>query len=66
MIVGLALLEGTAFLGILAYLIEAQPLALGVTGIAILCMLLKFPTRSRVQAWLERQTEQLTELRQKM
>jgi hypothetical protein len=64
MILGLALLEGTAFTGCTAYLMEAQPFVPGVVGVAIVLMLCKFPTAARVRAWLERQAEALTELRQ--
>jgi hypothetical protein len=64
LIIGLALLEGAAFLGCIAYLLEAQPYVLAVTGVAILLMLLQFPTESRVLAWLDRQADQLRELAQ--
>jgi hypothetical protein len=64
LIVGLALLEGTAFMGSIAFLLEAVPLAAGVTGLALLMMLLKFPTRRGVHDWLERQADRLAEIRQ--
>jgi hypothetical protein len=64
MMIGLALLEGAAFLGCIAYLLEARPLALGVVVVAITPMLVNFPTEARVRAWLERQADQLAELRQ--
>ena len=40
MIIGRALHEGAAFLGCIAYLMEAHPVALGVAGLSILLMLL--------------------------
>jgi hypothetical protein len=64
MVVGLALLEGTAFFGCIAYLVEAQPFACGLVVLAVILMLLKFPTEGRVRAWLEHQADQLVELRQ--
>ena len=64
MIVGLALLEGAAFFGCIAYLVEARPFALGVVLVAVLLMLVNFPTEGRVRAWLQRQADQLAELRQ--
>jgi hypothetical protein len=64
MIVGLALLEGSAFLGCIAYLLEAQAIALGVVGAAIVLMLCRFPTEARVRTWLERHAAVLTEMRQ--
>src|SRR5206468_1268858 len=63
MIVGMALLEGTGFMGCIAYLQEAQPLALGVVGVVVVLMFLKFPTAQRVRARLERMADQLTEMR---
>jgi hypothetical protein len=63
-IIGLAILEGTAFFGCIAYLLEAQAFALGVIIVAMLLMLLNFPTEGRVRGWLERQTDCLAELRQ--
>jgi hypothetical protein len=64
MILGLALLEGAAFLGCIAYLLEAQSIALGVVVVAVALMLMTFPTEPRVRAWLEQQFDQLAELRQ--
>jgi hypothetical protein len=62
MIVGLALLEGTAFTGCIAYLMDANPLALGVVAVAVFLMLGKFPTEQRVRAWLERQAAELNRM----
>jgi hypothetical protein len=62
-IVGLAPLEVAAFLGVVAFLLEGQPVALGVPGLAIVLMLIKFPTRGQVQAWLDRQRERLEAMR---
>lgn len=64
LIVGLALLEGVAFLGCIAYLLEARPFVLGVVLVALTLMLVKFPTEGRVRAWLEQQANLLAELRQ--
>ncbi len=62
-IIGLALLEGAAFLGCIAYLLEAQPFALAVVLVAVILMLVKFPTEGRVRSWLEHQADQLAEVR---
>lgn len=64
MIIGLALLEGIAFFGCIAYLMEAQPFVLVVVIVAAILMLLIFPTEGRVRAWLEQQSDRLVELRQ--
>jgi hypothetical protein len=62
--VGLALLNGPAYLGCIAYLLEAHPIALGVVAVAIVLMLWKFPSEGGVRIWLERQAEALNELQQ--
>jgi hypothetical protein len=64
MIVGLALLEGAAFLACIAYLQEAQLYVLGVVLAAVVLMLVIFPTEGRIRSWLERQADQLVELRE--
>ncbi len=63
LIVGMALLEGSAFMACTAYLLEAQPPALGVVGAAVLLMLWNFPTTGRVRAWVEQQTDALEQQR---
>lgn len=57
-------LEGMAFFGCIAYLVEAQDFVLGVILVPVILMLLCLPTESRVRAWLEKQTDRLAELRQ--
>ncbi len=66
MIIGRALHEGAAFLGCIAYLMEAQPLALGVAGLAILLMLIRFPTEYRVKTWMRRQLDWLEKAREQV
>lgn len=62
-LVGWALMEGVAFFGCIAYLLEAEPAALGVTGAALLVNLLTFPTRGNVRRWLETQRTRISDLR---
>jgi len=64
MIVGMAMLEGTAFMGCLAYMIEGKLLDLGVIGVCVALQLSMFPTERGVCSWLERQSAALAELRQ--
>jgi hypothetical protein len=59
MILGLALLEGTAFFGAIAFLLEAQPFVLAVPGVAIVLMVVQFPTEGRMRAWVSEQLEHL-------
>jgi hypothetical protein len=63
-IIGSALLEGPAFTGGIAYMLEANPLGLAVIAVAVLLMLYRFPTAERVRSWLERQAAVLTEMHQ--
>jgi hypothetical protein len=62
MIVGLAMLEAAAFTGCIAYLLEANPLALAVAVVAMILMIARFPTETRSRDWLEKKTEALADL----
>jgi hypothetical protein len=64
LIVSMALLEGPAFLGCLAFFVEGQFFMLGIVTVAIVAMLLKFPTEGSVRSWLYEQTNQLQHIRQ--
>jgi|SRR5581483_1644734 len=64
LIVGLALLEGAAFLGCIAYLLEVTPYALGAVVLALGIMITHFPTGSNVMSWIERHEELLRTLRE--
>lgn len=65
MLIALALLEGAAFMGCIAFLIEKQPFVLAAVLVALALMLAQFPTEGRVRAWLERQAGQLAAMRQR-
>jgi hypothetical protein len=58
-IVGAALHEGPAFLASVAYLIEANPIALGLALLLLGAMIVRFPTRPRIASWIDRQQELL-------
>jgi hypothetical protein len=62
--INLALLEGAGLFGGIAYLLEAEGLALGVPVAALVVQALNFPTQQRVRRWLENQTERLNQARQ--
>jgi hypothetical protein len=66
LITGLAPLEGAGFLGGIAYLMEAQSIALGTVGLAILMMLFRFPTTARARTWVRRNVNELNEMRQRV
>jgi hypothetical protein len=61
LIIGDALLEGAAFYFLVAYLVEGQLLALIVAGFFLVILILQFPTRSRVERWIERQQELISQ-----
>jgi hypothetical protein len=63
MIIGFALLEAPAFLGCIAFLLEARLYVLAVVALALAGMLLRFPTEGRVRAWLWQQQERLNRMR---
>lgn len=54
-IVGLALLEGGAFLNLVVFLIEGSPVSLGAAIALLLIMATQVPTRSGLDSWVERQ-----------
>jgi hypothetical protein len=58
-ILGGALDEGPAFFATVAYLIEQNALALVVVGVCLAALLLRFPTRDRVERWIALQEEKL-------
>lgn len=55
MIVEMALLEGAAFFNVIAYMIEEHWWSLVVAGALVVFMAGTFPTRGRVQAWVQDQ-----------
>jgi hypothetical protein len=55
-IVGCALFEGAAFMNLVGYLLEAELVHLAVAGLALLCIVVHFPTSGRV---VQRVDEQL-------
>jgi hypothetical protein len=59
LIVGAAFLEGTAFLATIASMVERNPIALGTAIVLLGTLIARFPTADRINAWLERQLEQL-------
>jgi hypothetical protein len=59
LIVRAAILEGAAFLGAVAYLLTGNPVPACVVVALLATMLVDFPTRTRVESWLERRQEKL-------
>jgi hypothetical protein len=52
-VIACALLEGAAFTSIAAVMIEHQYWVFGVTAVLLVLMLVQFPSRTRVEQWLE-------------
>lgn len=55
-IIRLAIIEGGAFFNGVAYLTEKVWWSLAAMGLAILLMLVGFPTHTQIKAWIERRT----------
>jgi len=62
LILGLALLEATAFTSLIAFLLERKGFVLGVTALALALMAVKFPTHLGVTRWVEGQVDRIEEL----
>lgn len=62
-IIGLAILEGSALFACIAYLLEGQSWVLAAAVLIVLLMLASFPTQERLRSWLTAQADQLDELR---
>ena len=64
LIVGAALLEGAAFFAGIAFMLERDPIAAGMALVLLAVLAARFPTRDRIEAWLEQQLGLLQEERQ--
>jgi hypothetical protein len=60
-IISAALLEGAAFLNIVAYLLGGSPIALGLGLLLALAIVALFPRNSRVVEWIEGQRRLMAE-----
>ena len=65
LIIKCAILEGAAFFCLISHMIERQTITLVTTGVLLLVLLAQFPTRSRVEAWIESDLE-MSELRRQL
>jgi hypothetical protein len=64
LIIGSALCEGMAFFATIAYMLERNPLALGMALILLAGLAIRIPTRNRVNAWIDQQQSMLQSERQ--
>jgi hypothetical protein len=58
-----ALLEGGCFMALVAYMIERQTVSLGAAAVLLAGLILHFPTRGRVEAWMDDELRRVNELR---
>jgi hypothetical protein len=63
LIIGYAILEGAAFFNLVAYMLERQDVGLATVGLLLGAMLLKFPTRGKLESWLADEMKSIDELR---
>ncbi len=59
-----ALLEGTAFLACIAYMLEHQTIALAIAGLLLLMILSQIPTVSGLESWLDDELATVQQMRQ--
>ena len=52
-IVAAALLEGAAFVNVIAYLLEGNPISLGIGGALAVAILLSIPSSSSLEGWID-------------
>ena len=63
-IIGRAILEGAAFLNLVAYLLEGQPMSIALVALLLVAMLIGFPTRGRLASFMRDETATIEQLRQ--
>jgi hypothetical protein len=61
LLISAALLEGVAFFALVAYMVEGQLLSLIEAVAFLMGLLLQFPTRSKVERWIEKQQNLIQE-----
>jgi hypothetical protein len=64
MIVGAALIEGSAFFALIVYMLERNPIVLGLALFLIAALALRFPTREKVTTWIDQQNALLQQERE--
>lgn len=63
LIISYAILEGAAFLNLVAFMLEWQQVSLVMVGLLLGAMLAKFPTLGKVGSWLADEARIINELR---
>jgi len=65
LILGLALAEGPALLGVVFFLVEGHWLALLPVGLGVLVMIWKFPTEAALREWVEARLAEIPDQKSK-
>ena len=63
LIVGAAILEGAAFMNVMAYMLEYNFINLACAAMLLVSLFFKFPTRNGVENWITDELKQVEELR---
>lgn len=58
-IIGGAIIEGAAFFLLVAYMMEASPLSIGLAVVLVVLLALHFPTAGGMISWIEQQLDEL-------
>ena len=66
MIIAAAILEGAAFFLLIAYLLEGQAICLAAACLFVTLIAAKFPTRTGVESWTEKQSYLLQQARMRL
>ncbi len=62
LIIKAAMLEGATFLLLVTHMLERSPWTLAVAVAFLMILLVHMPTRSRVDDWIERQSQEVKEM----
>jgi hypothetical protein len=63
-IVAVALIEGAAFFALIVYMLEGNALTLGLALLLIAAQVVHFPTREKVEGWIDQQAGLIRQERQ--
>ncbi|MDH3719329.1 MAG: hypothetical protein OES79_14515 [Planctomycetota bacterium] len=63
LIIAAAIIEGAAFLNLVAYLLEGHVWTLAATVVLLFILLMQFPTTGRVENWVSDELESVQQLR---
>jgi hypothetical protein len=63
LIIAAAMIEGAAFLNLVAYLLDGHVWTLAAAAVLLFILLMQFPTTGRVETWVSDELESLQQLR---